>query len=47
MRRLKNKIQAAFLRLSEPLRSNSGMEMVQIAILVAIALGLIFKSAQK
>lgn len=40
-------VQSASMRLAMPLRNKKGMEMVQVAILVAIAVaaGIIFKSS--
>ena len=42
-----NKVNQAILKLNMALRSKKGMEMVQVAILVAIAVaaGIIFKSS--
>ena len=42
-----NKVNQALLKLNLALRSKKGMEMVQVAILVAIAVavGIIFKSS--
>ena len=42
-----NKVKKAMLKLILPVRNKKGMEMVQVAILVAIAVaaGIIFKSS--
>ena len=42
-----NKVKQAAFRLAMPVRNKKGMEMVQVAILVAIAVavGIIFKSS--
>lgn len=42
-----NKVKMAAMRLALPVRNKRGMEMVQVAILVAIAVaaGIIFKSS--
>ena len=42
-----NKVKQAAFRLARPVRNKKGMEMVQVAILVAIAVavGIIFKSS--
>ena len=42
-----NKVNQAILKLNMALRSKKGMEMVQVAILIAIAVvvGIIFKSS--
>lgn len=42
-----NKVRTAMMKLAMPVRNKRGMEMVQVAILVAIAVaaGIIFKSS--
>ena len=42
-----NRVKMAAMRLAMPVRNKKGMEMVQVAILVAIAVaaGIIFKSS--
>jgi hypothetical protein len=42
-----NKVKKAVFRMAMPVRNKKGMEMVQVAILVAIAVavGIIFKSS--